>query len=344
MSLNLTELPPAAAVRVDGGVPEPLEVLHRAAMAPVVSGEEPFVWSTWLSNGCDPFTLLPGGTTVIRTAIDGKWQALLAEGEGFHICIDSRSAARVTVSAANQELAESIGAELRKRSPEPENRAAKMIIRFWYQKKGGMDWSSHVVSAPAWNEVEANYPAVTRATLAALMALDPAGLEGSAGRLLLWHGAPGTGKTYGVRALARAWSSWCEPHYLCDISATLQEPANLLDALLKQPDSNPDGEPRRWKLLIAEDVDRNLDVHNATAVPIDRLHQRHRRTTGAELPEHRAAHHERRAQTAPPGTVTPGPLPRAHGVQGLHPERSAGLARSGPTRDRGGILARRAVR
>jgi hypothetical protein len=36
------------------------------------------------------------------------------------------------------------------------------------------------------------------------------------GQLILWHGETGTGKTTALRALAREWSSWCEPHYITD--------------------------------------------------------------------------------------------------------------------------------
>jgi hypothetical protein len=36
------------------------------------------------------------------------------------------------------------------------------------------------------------------------------------GQLILWHGETGTGKTTALRALAREWASWCEPHYITD--------------------------------------------------------------------------------------------------------------------------------
>jgi hypothetical protein len=32
----------------------------------------------------------------------------------------------------------------------------------------------------------------------------------------LWHGEPGTGKTFAIRALALAWKEWCRFEYVID--------------------------------------------------------------------------------------------------------------------------------
>jgi len=39
---------------------------------------------------------------------------------------------------------------------------------------------------------------------------------GQGGRLLLWTGPPGTGKTYALRTLAWEWRRWCSFHYVTD--------------------------------------------------------------------------------------------------------------------------------
>ena len=66
---------------------------------------------------------------------------------------------------------------------------------------------------PAWEEIAGNYAGATGDGLARLMTGD---LPWRGGQLILWHGETGTGKTTALRALAREWSSWCEPHYITD--------------------------------------------------------------------------------------------------------------------------------
>ena len=52
------------------------------------------------------------------------------------------------------------------------------------------------------------------------------------GRLIVWRGAPGTGKTWALRALAGAWRDWCGVHYILDPLTLLSaDPRYLLDVL-----------------------------------------------------------------------------------------------------------------
>lgn len=62
---------------------------------------------------------------------------------------------------------------------------------------------------------------------AALTGLMASGPPARSGRLLLWHGEPGTGKTSAALALVRAWYPWTVPHVITDPERTFQDPDYL---------------------------------------------------------------------------------------------------------------------
>lgn len=70
----------------------------------------------------------------------------------------------------------------------------------------------------------------------------------SNGKLLLWHGVPGTGKTYFIRALCQAWKEWCDFCYIVDSEEFFSDAAYMNAAMLNSRD------PNRWNLLIIEDA------------------------------------------------------------------------------------------
>jgi hypothetical protein len=120
----------------------------------------------------------------------------------------------VRVAGANEESARSAMDEVRAILPRaPRDEEGRVPVTFWtYTPHGPMPMGRRL-SVPAWEEIAANYPPETAAGLARVMSGD---LPWRGGQLLLWHGETGTGKTTALRALAREWSSWCEPHYITD--------------------------------------------------------------------------------------------------------------------------------
>src|SRR5206468_2489690 len=72
------------------------------------------------------------------------------------------------------------------------------------------------------------------------------------GRLLLWHGAPGTGKTSAVKALAWEWREWCEGHCVVDPESLLGGmPTYLMHVLDGLAEEIEDGD-EKWRLLLLE--------------------------------------------------------------------------------------------
>ncbi|WP_213736044.1 AAA family ATPase [Bradyrhizobium sp. dw_411] len=68
------------------------------------------------------------------------------------------------------------------------------------------------LEAPRWADLSSNYDANVAEGMGQLFALKSCPKE----RLILWHGQPGTGKTYALRALLREWQSWCDAAFITD--------------------------------------------------------------------------------------------------------------------------------
>lgn len=123
-------------------------------------------------------------------------------------------------------------------------------VTFWAHSAGRPSNPRRRIVAPAWSEIRDNYAASARDALDELMAATGPGPGG----LLLWHGEPGTGKSYALRALAREWRGWCDTHFITDAEVFLGNTSYLLDALLLgRRAGSDDGAARRWRLVVLED-------------------------------------------------------------------------------------------
>src|SRR4051794_7233632 len=102
-----------------------------------------------------------------------------------------------------------------------------------------------------WPEIEPLYTPAVAATLGSLMS--HVGSPDEARRLLLWHGAPGTGKTSAIRALLLAWREWADGIVVTDPEALLGDGRYLRRVVL-----DADDEEDRWLLLVLEDAESLL--------------------------------------------------------------------------------------
>jgi hypothetical protein len=134
--------------------------------------------------------------------------------------------------------------------------AEALAVTFWSAGNARFSSVRREITTPTWDEVSGNYEHHTARELASLVgARIPA-----SGRLVLWHGAPGTGKTTALRALARAWAKWCEMHFITDPEAFLGAgTAYLLDVLTAGP-SQPAPDAPHWRMVVLEDAGELLSV------------------------------------------------------------------------------------
>jgi hypothetical protein len=149
-----------------------------------------------------------------------------------------------------------------KAMPRSERQSNVLDVTFWYHSQHGPRSYDRQLQAPSWSEIEQNYPTVTQEKLAALHKIEPK--EEGSGKLVLWQGEPGTGKTFALRALAEEWANWCRIHYVLDPEKFFMEGDYLLSVILGQ-DAPPsaqvvaaDSERPQWRLVVLEDAGEML--------------------------------------------------------------------------------------
>ena len=147
-------------------------------------------------------------------------------------------------NAVDAVVAELVGA-LREAEPTDD----EVPITFLANASGRMIEPRRRILAPAWSEIRGNYSAPARDALDELMAARQPGPGG----LLLWHGEPGTGKSYALRALAREWRGWCDTLFITDADAFLGGQTGYLLSALLRSNRGPRGE-HRWRLVVLEDA------------------------------------------------------------------------------------------
>jgi SpoVK/Ycf46/Vps4 family AAA+-type ATPase len=105
------------------------------------------------------------------------------------------------------------------------------------------------------------------------MALGPPSNESWEGKLILFHGPPGCGKTFAIRALFRSWSEWCAPELLIDPESAFGETRYLIQLLRSTAHQEPESAERLWRVLVAEDADKYLgaDARASDNPALDRL-------------------------------------------------------------------------
>jgi hypothetical protein len=122
-----------------------------------------------------------------------------------------------------------------------------MDVTFTYLGSMGANRTVRRVDVPRWTEIARNYVAPVRGAVEEVMAISAD--MGFKGRLLLFHGPPGTGKTTLIRAIASAWRSWCTTEFVIDPDELFARPAYMFDVML----GDDDDDDKRWRLFVLED-------------------------------------------------------------------------------------------
>jgi len=191
---------------------------------------------------------------------DDSYHAVGFIGEVAAYVQIERGTCTVHLRAANQQALAL--AQVRARELLPLSEASDQMVdfSFWHHTNRGPASLRRRLAVPRWEEISANYAAKTAEQLTAMFNERP----GEGGKLLVWHGLPGTGKTWALRALSWEWRDWCDCHYVIDPESFFgTSPADLLEVVTGGDEDDRferRKDPARWKLLILEDCGEMLRV------------------------------------------------------------------------------------
>lgn len=262
----------------------PHDVIDALALAPFVSGAQPWSHSAVIARARTDAPLMPSDATVARSSKAGSSIAHLVVGDGWTLRAVrwSNQRALVSVTAVTDELARRILAEATKDAAEARVET-RVPIGFWHMVHGPVRTERMIARQP-WADVRRNYASTVATQFDRLVGVRPPTIRG---RLILLHGAPGTGKTTALRSLATEWRDWCQMDCVLDAERLFNDPRYLMNVAMgvdsdsDDDDSDDDSDDtagaesitRRWRMLLLEDCDEliRVDAKAATGQALSRL-------------------------------------------------------------------------
>jgi hypothetical protein len=248
-----------------------LDYLTIARYAALVSerGLEHTAYTSWATERMTLEGLLDRALSSLRDSSERAAVLDLEDdlGDGclVHLSLE-RGRARLRTAGRSVDVLAAAKAWMQERYPvsKPEEKQ-EVQVSFWTSDRRSRRISRRI-GVSAWSEIVDNYPHATARSVSSLVRERFEDEQG--GRLVLWHGAPGTGKTHALRALAWDWRSWCSFHYITDPEEFFGNPKYMLDVLLDEDDDDS-----VWRLLILEDTGEFLarDAMHLTGQRLSRL-------------------------------------------------------------------------
>lgn len=201
--------------------------------------------------------------------------------EEAQVFLSLKKGVSLNIASYDEKVGESHLAEIKKAFPLIKEKSDRVRIRFWYNSNQGPTNVSRSIVVPDWNTVRENYEKNTLESLEYLMKdFKPSG----GGQLVIFHGPPGTGKSYSLRALLDSWRSWASAEYVLDPENLFSGPQGYMASLVLRGSSDEYEyddeieqhvvkETDKWKLLILEDSGELLsaDAKYRTGQGLSRL-------------------------------------------------------------------------
>ena len=227
-----------------------------------VAGNHPHVVSAEIRPAAVPMDILPAECELIASCQVSGFAQVVAEASDITVQVDSYGDFSYVRVAARSYASAFAVMEAIKRDAVKADATPSTYITFWNHKEvRGGESSTRASTVRRWSEIRKNYPRSVRSRLEHLTGCkEPT--EG-AGRLILFHGEPGTGKTTAIQALMHEWSPWCSAHLVSDPDRLFADSQYLSRVLESQegrfaPGIDRPADPPKWKLIVAEDADAYL--------------------------------------------------------------------------------------
>lgn len=159
-----------------------------------------------------------------------------------------------TAAGDNEEDLQSFEKKLKEVLPIVQIVDDRLPLTFWALGIHGPRNHSRKIVVPSWKDIEENYPGNVGTSLSEIMELSNGR---DRGQLIMFHGDPGTGKSYAIRALLSEWRGWCLGEYIVDPEKFFGSSAEYMISVLLGNEEENEEDPR-WRVYIVEDGDEFL--------------------------------------------------------------------------------------
>lgn len=201
---------------------------------------------------------------------DKNFSDYMEEGETVVLVTRDNSNHRIKtiIGAKSDADARAVLAGFRKEFPiEQPQEDSEIDVNFWTHSTPNPSCVTRPIRVPSWSDIKENYEFGVAEEVESFITNPPVA-DGN-GKLVLWSGPPGTGKTYAIRSLGWEWRKWASVHYIVDpemffggsskyMMSVLLDESGGYPRFADDDDDDDEKEKSPWRILLLEDTGEML--------------------------------------------------------------------------------------